>query len=301
MKNIQTKENIDFDNAKPRWDIIAVFTIITLIPIIGIPVYGLYYDFTPASFIAFGVLLSVSNISITTGYHRLWSHKTFEAHYLVRGILAIVSTISLQNSILKWASDHRRHHGNLDNNFKDPYSAKRGFWFSHIGWMLRDYPSAKVDFSNVKDLQRDKIVMFQHNHYLLFGAGLNIAISLILGLITEHIIEMFLIAGFLRIVVSHHTTFFINSVAHIFGTQPYSKTNTARDNALLSFFTFGEGYHNFHHAFPADYRNGIKFWHWDPTKWTIRLLWLAGLAKNLHITPKQRILTQMELAQKTGQ
>ena len=105
-------------------------------------------------------------MSITAGYHRLWSHKTYDANIVVRVILAIGGAMALQNSILHWSSDHRIHHRHVDDNDKDPYSAKRGLWFAHIGWMLREYQEKRYDdYRNCKDLQKDKVVMWQHNYY----------------------------------------------------------------------------------------------------------------------------------------
>ena len=100
---------------------------------------------------------------------------------------------------------------------------------------------------------------------------------------------MLLLAGVFRLVVVHHVTFFINSLAHIWGRQPYTDKNSARDNDILAFFTFGEGYHNFHHIFEYDYRNGIRWWQFDPSKWLIRGLSFVGLAKNLRRCPEERI------------
>jgi stearoyl-CoA desaturase (delta-9 desaturase) len=100
---------------------------------------------------------------------------------------------------------------------------------------------------------------------------------------------MMLLAGVLRMVMTHHTTFFINSLAHIWGSQPFTDRNSARDNGILAFFTFGEGYHNFHHLFENDYRNGIQWWQFDLTKWLIRTAAWCGLAKDLRSCPEERI------------
>ncbi len=229
-------------------------------------------------------------MSITAGYHRLWSHKAYEAHPIVRVILAVGGAMAVQNSILHWSSDHRVHHRHVDVNDKDPYSAKRGFWFSHIGWMLREYQAQRYsDYSNCKDLQKDRVVMWQHKHYLAIVLGANFGITALLGWINGDVIGMMLVAGFARLVAVHHVTFFINSLAHIWGKRPYTDSNTARDNGILAFFTFGEGYHNYHHIFEYDYRNGIKWWQYDPTKWLIKSLSWVGLTKKLRTTPEERI------------
>ncbi|MBN2528468.1 MAG: fatty acid desaturase [Deltaproteobacteria bacterium] len=259
----------------------------TAVALIGVPLYGYFYGFTASAWIAFGVLFVMCNMAITTGYHRLWSHKTFNAHWSVRVFLMLTGALALENSILKWVSDHRRHHGHVDDPYKDPYAATRGFWFSHMGWMLRDYSSAPMDFSNVKDLEKEPIVMWQHKYYLPLAVGLNVGVPLGLGFGFGNVLEMFLVAGFFRLIVTHHTTFFINSLAHIIGRRPWSTGNTARDNFILALLTFGEGYHNYHHAHPGDYRNGIRFWHWDPSKWAIRFLSFFGLTRDLRTATPQ--------------
>ncbi len=114
--------------------------------------------------------LFACGISITAGYHRLWSHRAYGAHWSVRLFFMIFGAMALQNSILIWGSQHRTHHRFVDDVDKDPYSAKRGFWFSHMGWILRNYPSGRNDFTNARDLERDPIVMFQHRYYLPLDA-----------------------------------------------------------------------------------------------------------------------------------
>ncbi len=197
----------------------------------------------------------------------------------------LFGAMALQNSILIWGSQHRTHHRFVDDWDKDPYSAKRGFWFSHMGWILRDYPSGINDFSNARDLERDPIVMFQHRFYVPLTIFMNVAVPLLAGWAVGDVWGVFLLAGIVRLVLNHHFTWFINSLAHMWGTQPYTDENTARDNPALAFLTYGEGYHNFHHIFQNDYRNGVKWWQFDPTKWIIASLSFVGLADNLKRVP----------------
>lgn len=267
-----------------------MFSITTAVALIGVPLWAIYVGIGWAEVITAIVLFFFTGMSITAGYHRLWSHKTYEAHPIVRVILAIGGAMTVQNSILHWSSDHRVHHRHVDINDADPYSANRGFWFSHIGWMLREYQATRYsDYSNCKDLQKDKVVMWQHNYYVPIVLAANFGIVGLLGWLNGDIIGMILVAGFARLVAVHHVTFFINSLAHIWGSRPYTDTNTARDNGILAFFTFGEGYHNYHHIFEYDYRNGIKWWQYDPTKWLIKGLSFVGLTKKLRTTPEERI------------
>jgi stearoyl-CoA desaturase (delta-9 desaturase) len=269
---------------------IAVFLVTTLITVVGVPMWIIFNGIDMVEISVAIFLFFFTGMSITAGYHRLWSHKTYQAHPIVRAILAVGGAMALQNSILHWSSDHRVHHRHVDVNDKDPYSAKKGFWFSHIGWMLREYQSECYDdYSNCKDLQKDKIVMWQHKHYLAIVLAANFGITALLGWLNGDILGMILIAGVARLVLVHHVTFFINSLAHIWGSRPYTDSNTARDNGILAFFTFGEGYHNYHHIFEYDYRNGIHWWQYDPTKWLIRSLSWLGLTSNLRKTPEERI------------
>lgn len=269
---------------------IAVFTITTLVAVVGIPLWAIYSGIGWNEVIVAVVLFFYTGMSITAGYHRLWSHKTYQAHPIVKVFLAIGGAMAVQNSILHWCSDHRVHHRHVDENDADPYSAKRGFWFSHIGWMLREYQAKRYsDYSNCRDLQKDKVLMWQHNYYLPILLISNFGITAFLGFLNGDIIAMMLVAGVARIVAVHHVTFFINSLAHVWGSRPYTDSNTARDNGVVALFTFGEGYHNYHHIFEYDYRNGIRWWQYDPTKWLIKSLSWVKLTSNLRTTPEERI------------
>ena len=282
---------------------LLIFTITGLIAMVLVPLEALKNGFDAVEIIACVVLIYFSGMSVTAGYHRLWSHKSYEANAFVRVVLAIGGAMTLQNSILHWCSDHRIHHRHVDDNDHDPYSAKKGFWYSHIGWMLREYQVHRyTDYSNCRDLQKDAVVMWQHNHYLKIMLAANFGLPLLLGWLNGDVWGMLLLAGVFRLVVVHHVTFFINSLAHIWGKQPYTDKNSARDNGILAFFTFGEGYHNFHHIFEYDYRNGVKWWQFDPTKWLIKGLSLIGWTSKLRRCPEERIekakvAMQLKLAQ----
>jgi len=269
---------------------VSVFVLTTAIAVLGVPLWAIYAGIGWTEVITAVVLFFFTGMSITAGYHRLWSHKAYEAHPVVKVILAIGGAMAVQNSILHWSSDHRIHHRHVDVNDADPYSAKRGFWFSHMGWMLREYQAHRYDdYSNCKDLQKDKVVMWQHNYYVTIMLAANFGITGFLGWLNGDILGMILVAGVARLVAVHHVTFFINSLAHIWGARPYTDSNSARDNGIIAFFTFGEGYHNYHHIFEYDYRNGIKWWQYDPTKWLIKGLSYVGLTKKLRTTPDERI------------
>jgi stearoyl-CoA desaturase (delta-9 desaturase) len=186
------------------------------------------------------------------------------------------------------------HHRYVDTD-KDPYNAGQGFWFSHIGWIFYESPADR-DFTIVGDLLRDRWVRWQHRYHVLIGFGLGFGLPLIVGFAIGRPIGALLWGGLIRVVFVHHMTFFINSLAHMTGTQPYSKTDTSRDSWWLAFLTHGEGYHNFHHRFPSDYRNGIYWYQWDPTKWVIAGLHMTGMTYKLHRVPAHLILkARMEI------
>ncbi len=267
----------------------AIFIGLPLAALLLVPAWGIYRGFDTFQWLWALAFLYLNGMSITGGYHRLWAHKAYEASPVLKWLYAFWGAGALQNSILIWASDHRRHHRHVDDNELDPYSAGRGLWFSHMGWMLREYRSSENDFSNAKDLQRDPVVVWQHRHYVPLTVFMNLGLPLLLGIWHGDIIGTLLLVGLLRLVINHHVTFFINSLAHFWGSRPYTEANSARDNGFLAFLTYGEGYHNFHHIFQTDYRNGIRWWQWDPTKWMISLCSRLGLADNLNRVPDFKI------------
>jgi stearoyl-CoA desaturase (Delta-9 desaturase) len=273
------------EHAPVNWVTTVVFTLTPLVALTLVPWYGFTHGYSLGAWISFVLILAATGMAITSGYHRLWAHRTYQAHWSVRLVYMFFGTMALQQSVLIWASQHRMHHRFVDDVDRDPYSAKRGFWFSHIGWILRNYPSGEPDFTNAKDLERDPMVMFQHRWYVPLAVGLNFAVPLAIGFAVGDPIGVFLLAGVLRLVVNHHFTFFINSLAHMWGSQPYTDENSARDNGALALFTYGEGYHNFHHIFQNDYRNGVRWWQYDPSKWLIATLSWLGLASDLKRVP----------------
>jgi stearoyl-CoA desaturase (delta-9 desaturase) len=163
--------------------------------------------------------------------------------------------------------------------------------------MFKLNPEPPMD--NVNDLRKDKLVMWQHKYVHWIGLVVGLIIPSVLGYAWNAFQGMnpwtgalgaFLIAGVARIVVAQHCTFFINSLCHTVGRQPYSSSHSARDSAIMALLTFGEGYHNYHHEFQHDYRNGVKPWQWDPSKWTIWTLSKLGLVEGLRRVPDSKIL-----------
>lgn len=247
---------------------------------------------------AFTVVFAVlSSFGITGGYHRLFAHKSYEARPWVRVAYLLLGASAIQNSALRWCSDHRFHHRFVDTD-KDPYNIKRGFFYAHMGWIfLKGSPSEAV--APPPDLAKDPLIQWQHRNYLLLAVLTAGVFPALVGAALGSALGGFVFGGLFRIVFTQHCTFLINSACHMFGNQPYSDRNTARDSWLMAFFSYGEGYHNFHHAFEYDYRNGVRWYQWDPTKWLIGALAALGQVSDLRRTTTKDLLSaRMRMAEK---
>lgn len=251
-----------------------------------IPRYGVH-PLEPLFCVGFAYLVAMV---VSSGYHRYFAHKTYKPHPLLKIFFLIIGCAAFQQSALVWASDHRFHHRYVDTEL-DPYNIKKGFWWAHIGWLLTEDPKSRQTLmSSAPDLAQDKWVMWQHKYWIWISLPLALGLPLLLGFWIGRPLGMLFWGVLLRIVITHHTTFMINSVAHYFGTQPYSDSNSARDVWWLIPFLWGENYHNYHHRFPSDYRNGIHWYQWDPSKWMLWSFSKIGLVKGLQRTPEHQIL-----------
>lgn len=278
---------IPFD--KVNWPTSSFLIGTLLLSLTAVPVYLWHFGLDWFQVALFFVMFWACGFSITLGYHRLFSHLAFQAHPLVRFFTLIFGAGAFENSALLWACEHRTHHKHVDHD-DDPYDISKGLFHAHIGWLLfklKPFPP----FDNVADLQKDKAVMWQHRHIHVIGVSVAFVLPALLGYAWGgwlSALGAFLIAGVLRVVVLQHCTFFINSLCHYLGKRPYSSRCSARDSWLMALFTFGEGYHNYHHEFQHDYRNGVKPWQFDPTKWIIWTLSKLGLADKLRRVPAEK-------------
>jgi len=276
---------------KVRW-VNSAFLITTFVTTITVvPWYIWTHGVDLFQALMFLFFMIATGLSITLGYHRLFSHLTFQAKWPVKLFTLLFGAAAFEGSALCWCADHRRHHKHVDED-EDPYDINKGFFHAHIGWLLfRTGPDTPLTW--VRDLQKDKLTMWQHNHYVPIAFAMSFGLPALIGYIwggPTAALGSFLIAGVARIVFVHHMTFCINSLCHWIGDRPYSSDISARDSMLMALFTFGEGYHNYHHEFQHDYRNGVKPWQFDPTKWTIWLLNKVGLVRNLRTVPEEKII-----------
>ncbi|XP_072746680.1 acyl-CoA Delta-9 desaturase-like [Anoplolepis gracilipes] len=222
--------------------------------------YGLYLTYFYAKFWTilwnYGIGV-ISGIGITAGAHRLWCHRCYKAKWPLRFILMIFQTVALQDNIYQWVRDHRVHHKFTDTN-ADPYNARRGFFFSHIGWLLvRKHPDviSKGATIDMRDLEQDPLVVFQKRYYIyLMSFFCFIVPAMVPWWVWGESLwnAWYMAVG--RYCINLNLTWLVNSAAHIWGIKPYDKSITPTDNTSVSFMTFGEGWHNYHHVFPWDYK-----------------------------------------------
>lgn len=274
-------------------------TLVLIIPSIGWLIFLLGWIPLRYNTLLFSVFYyGLGGVSITAGYHRLWSHRSYSAIWPLRLIFAIFGAASVEGSIKWWGHSHRIHHRYTDT-FRDPYDARRGLFYSHMGWMiLKPNPKYRAR-ADISDLIDDWIVRVQHRYYIpIMILSAFVIPTIVCGVWFNDYWGGFLYAGILRIFMIQQATFCINSMAHYIGTQPFDNRRTPRDNWLTALVTFGEGYHNFHHEFPTDYRNAIRWYQYDPTKILIYLTSCIGFSYDLKKFPQdvidQGILQQIE-------
>ncbi len=263
---------------------LTLFIAVTLTALIGVPLYGYAYVFNAVDWIMLILLYVVTGLGVTVGYHRLMTHRSFECPAWVKACFLVAGGWALENSALRWCADHIRHHAKCDQE-EDPYNATMGFWHSHCGWIFVKSPHRNPKYETT--LRRDQLVMWQHRYYVpIVLSGL--ALPFIVGFFYDGWmggLSCFLLAGVFRVFLVLNSTFFINSICHLWGGQPHGKDDTSRDSGWVSLLTFGEGYHNYHHTYLRDYRNGVKWYNFDPSKWLIFSLSKVRLAYNLQRSP----------------
>lgn len=268
-----------------------------LLLLILLPIYLLSDMPSSAMLLVSFILLYVSGVSVTAGYHRCYSHLAYKLNPVVESILLFFGTMATQGSALTWAFNHRQHHAFVDTD-DDPYSIKKGFWYAHILWIFQK--QKEIDNKVVADLLRSPLLRFQHKYYAVLMLLTNVLVTLFFGWYFNDYFGAFLFTWLVRLFFLHHFTWFINSLAHTWGARDFCEELSAVDNYLIALVTFGEGYHNYHHTFAHDYRNGIRWFHFDPTKWFIWTLSKLGLAYRLrknqkHIIEKKIILNLKQL------
>lgn len=268
-----------------------------LLLLISLPIYFYYYTPSWQLILTTVALVYFTGLGVTAGYHRLYSHTSYKINPVVESIVLFFATMGTQGSALRWSFDHRIHHAFVDTD-KDPYSIRKGFWYAHFLWLLEK--PKPIENKIIADLVKKPLLNFQHRYYGPLMFSVNLLVTLFFGWCFNDYLGAFLFTWIVRMFCLHHLTWFINSLAHTWGDRPFCQSLSAVDNYLISMLTWGEGYHNYHHTFSYDYRNGIRWYHYDPTKWLIWTLSKLGLASRLkknnsHFIEKRIILEHKQL------
>lgn len=275
---------------------VGIFLIVYHIFIfISLPWYFMHYTPSLALILISVFLYFFAGLGITAGYHRLFSHRAYKTPRLVEGLFLFVASLAGQGSALRWSFDHRLHHAHVDTD-EDPYSINKGFWYAHMLWLFEK--PIPIDNKVVSDLLKSPLIRFQDRYVGSCMFFSNALVFALVGWALNDFMGAFIIALWARLFALHHSTWFINSLAHTWGDRPFCQEQSAVNNYILSFLTFGEGYHNYHHTFANDYRNGVRWFHFDPTKWLIWGLSKLQLASDLRRMDWYAINKRMVLERK---
>ncbi|KAH8250046.1 hypothetical protein KR026_004359 [Drosophila bipectinata] len=223
--------------------------------------YGLYLIFAESAYLELlpvYVTMFIGGLGITAGVHRLWSHKAYKAKLPLRIFLMLCQSLAFQNSIWEWTRDHRVHHKFTDTH-ADPHNSRRGFFFAHMGWLMcKKHPdvTTKGKQISMEDIEQDPVVMFQKKYYFVVMPICCFVLPMIFPyyVMGSSLRVCFFTCSMLRFCLSLHFTWLVNSAAHFYGMKPYDVNVSAMNNKLVSTLTIGEGWHNYHHVFPWDYK-----------------------------------------------
>jgi len=291
MSNGKTSSNLAATSAregqiKINWAIVAFFAVYHLLAITAL------FNTTPEAFVIFFIMYFITGcLGITMGFHRYFTHRAFKANKFLERVLAISGTLSLQGSILMWVGHHRMHHAGSDTS-RDPHDANRGFWFSHMGWMMLSNPDFDDDAKLRKfarDITVDPFFMWLSKPSVMIG--LQVALALVFFAIGGWSAVLWGI--FFRTVFLYHATWFVNSAAHMWGYKNFQSSDRSTNNWWVALLSWGEGWHNNHHVYGDSVRSGYKFWEVDITYMVIRLCKFFGLAWDLnYVMPNQRPISK---------
>ncbi|GMI82029.1 FATTY ACID DESATURASE B, fatty acid desaturase 5 [Hibiscus trionum] len=236
-----------------------------------------FYFTWPAFWVAAGLYL-VSGLGITLGYHRNLCHRSFKLPKWLEYLFAYCGLQALQGDPIEWVSTHRWHHQFCETE-RDPHSPIHGFWFSHMNWIFdtKTLVEKRGEASNVGDLEKQPLYRFLKATYLLHPIACGAVLYALGGF-------PFLVWGMgVRIAISYHATWLVNSASHIWGKQTWNTGDLSKNNWLLGYLALGEGWHNNHHAFEYSARHGLEWWQLDLTWYVIRFLQIIGLATEVKL------------------
>jgi len=297
-RKVQSSEKSSDDDVQIVWINVAFMILLHFMALYGLVLLP-KVKFLTFVWIAFCYI--ASGAGVTMGAHRLWAHRSYKAKWPLRFLLMLANSMASQNDIFEWSRDHRVHHKYSETD-ADPHNAKRGFFFSHIGWLLqRKHPDVitKGKGLDLSDLYADEIVMFQRRNYKFISLTMCVAVpTLVPHLWGESLWISYFTAFALRYVSLLHATWSVNSFAHMFGDKPYDVTINPSENPLVTYVSCGEGFHNYHHTFPQDYSASEFGTKSNLTTRIINFFAWIGWAYDRKTIPKEVVLKRM---MRTGQ
>jgi stearoyl-CoA desaturase (delta-9 desaturase) len=246
-----------------------------------LPLFVFVTGVTATALVLFAVTYLGRMFFITGGYHRYFSHRSYRLNRVAQFVFAFGGCTAAQKGPLWWAANHRAHHRDADTDL-DLHSPKRGFWWSHVGWILSDSYNA-TQTVEIKDFARYPELRFLNKHNWIGPWTLAVACWLIGGW------SGLIVGFFASTVLLWHTTFLVNSVAHVMGRRPYETDDTSRNSTLVAIATWGEGWHNNHHRYQSAARQGFRWWQIDMTYYTLWLLSKVGIVHDLRPVPARVI------------
>jgi stearoyl-CoA desaturase (delta-9 desaturase) len=239
-------------------------------------------------------LYVLGGLGITALYHRSWAHNAVQLSRAMEYALAVCATLVVQMPARQWIESHIEHHKHTDTDH-DPYNINKGFWWAHCEWFLRDAHDSTGALP--ERLNRNPVVNWQERYYWPICGATNVLLPIAVGALVGTPWWACILLSALRVTLMGHVVYSVNSICHSWGTRPFSRSVSARDVWWFP-FAMGEQYHNYHHAFPRDYRHGIRRFDFDPTKWFINALAVLGLARDLVAIADERIVYARQLARR---
>ncbi len=223
-----------------------------------------------------GVMYSLTILGVGMGFHRMLTHRSFQAHPAIKFLLLVLASMSLEGSALEWAATHIKHHAHADKE-GDPHSPVEGFFHAHIGWLFKDATADPAFYC--RHLLKDPMIVFVSRTFFLWVV-LSLLIPFAIGGWTG-----LLWGGLVRIFLTHHVTWSVNSICHTFGRREFETKDRSRNEWLIGLLSFGEGWHNNHHAFPRSAFHGLHWWQFDLSGYLILVLERVGLIRDVYRIP----------------
>jgi stearoyl-CoA desaturase (delta-9 desaturase) len=267
--------------------------IITVLTLLHAGAIAALFMFSWRALIASVILIWVATgFGISLGYHRLHTHRSYKVPRWLEYFFAVCGTLTLEGGPIFWVATHRIHHQKSDQP-GDPHSPRDGAWWSHIGWILvgeSKHNNTRLMAKYAPDLAKDKFYVWLNSYHWVPSVVLGIVLLLAGGL------PMFLWGGCLRIVAGLHGTWLVNSATHMWGSRRFATRDDSRNNLLVALVTFGEGWHNNHHAHPTSARHGLTWYEFDISWLTIKLLRFLRIAKGVKVARAHTPVPEIEAA-----